>query len=190
MIKAVFLDRDGVINPLVYNPLTGEYESPHHPEDLSVYPYVIESLRTISGLGYKLFLISNQPSFAKGKTTLENIQAIHAQLDKHFKYNGIEFIEYFYCYHHPQGIMPGYSGECDCRKPKPGFLCKAKAEFTIDMSASWLIGDQDTDVQCAQSQGLRTVLIQNKHSAHKRGSCTPDFSANNLEEAVQILEKL
>ena len=67
MSKAVFLDRDGVINPLVYNSVTSEYESPHSPEDFSIYPYVINSLKLIKEKYYKIIIISNQPSYAKGK---------------------------------------------------------------------------------------------------------------------------
>ena len=117
MSRAVFLDRDGVLNPLVYNVRTGEYESPHRGEDFSVYPYVVRSLRALADAGFRLFLISNQPSYAKGKTSMANLQAIHGLLDQYLQENNIVFTEYYYCYHHPDGIVPEFSGSASAANP-------------------------------------------------------------------------
>src|SRR5665647_398655 len=125
MNPAVFLDRDGVINDLVLNPDTGEYEPPHSADDLVISPEVIRSLCDIQAAGFDLFLVSNQPDCAKGKTTLGQIQAVHEKLDQILKSKGIFFRDYYYCYHHPNGIVPEYSIACECRKPKPFFLLKA-----------------------------------------------------------------
>ena len=187
MRQAVFLDRDGVINPLVYNLNTGEYESPHDPHEFSVYPQAARSLQRLSAAGFLLFLVSNQPSYAKGKTTLENIRAIQAILAEYLQENKIDFVEFYYCHHHPDGIVPGYSGPCACRKPSPYFLQQAAAEHGLDLSHSWLIGDQDTDVLCGQAAGVRTIQILNPHSAAKRGTSRPEFRAENLAEAVELL---
>jgi D-glycero-D-manno-heptose 1,7-bisphosphate phosphatase len=187
MKKAVFLDRDGVINELVLNTLTGEYEPPHSPEDLVLYLGVLESLQLLDKLGFELFLVSNQPDFAKGKTTLENIQAVHEKLDCVLKSGGLLFKEYYYCYHHPRGIVPEYSFDCACRKPKPYFLLKAANDYGIDLTNSWMIGDRDSDIECGKSAGVRTILIENIHSSTYRGSSNPEFSAANLKIAVQII---
>jgi D-glycero-D-manno-heptose 1,7-bisphosphate phosphatase len=185
--RAVFLDRDGVINPLVYNLSTNEYESPHYVEDFSVFPYVVRSIEKLIQKDFKIFLITNQPSYAKGKTTLENIHAIHASMDLLFVQHNIKFTNYYYCYHHPQGIVPEYSEDCDCRKPKSKFLKDAEKDYGIDLKNSWLIGDQDSDIQCGQSQGLKTVQVENKHSIKKRGTTVPDYYAQNLQHAVDII---
>lgn len=187
MSKAVFLDRDGVINHLFFNPATGEYESPHCVEDLMIYPYVAESLMKLQHSGYKLFLVSNQPSYAKGKTTLGKIGAIHEKLHHYMVENGIDFSGYFYCYHHPDGIVPEYSFECLCRKPKPFFLLEAQRRYTLDMGDSWLIGDQDSDIICGRAGRVKTILINNEHSAHKRGKSSPDYQAGDLLSAVKLL---
>ena len=187
MNKAVFLDRDGVLNPLVYNLQTGEYESPHRPGDFSVYPSIASALHLLADAGFLLFLVSNQPSYAKGKTSLENIQAIQQLLDQYLRENQIAFAEYYYCYHHPDGVVPGYSGTCECRKPKAFFLQKAAQEYHLDFSQCWMIGDQDTDVQCGQNAGVYTIQIVNPHSAKKRGSAFPNCYAENLAEAVDII---
>jgi D-glycero-D-manno-heptose 1,7-bisphosphate phosphatase len=187
MKKAVFLDRDGVLNELVLTPATGEYEPPHSPDDLVLFPDVLESLRILKEGGFVLFLISNQPDYAKGKTTLENIQAVHKRLDSILKSAGIRFEEYFYCHHHPQGIVPEYSFACKCRKPKPYFLFIAARDYGIDLEHSWMIGDRDTDIECGKAVGTRTILIEERHSSGSRGSSNPDFKTANLKDAVTII---
>jgi len=187
MKKAVFLDRDGVLNELVLNPVTGEYEPPHIPEDLVLYPYVFESLRSLLDAGFILFLISNQPDYAKGKTTLESLKAVHAKLDDIFKSAGIRFTEYYYCYHHPNGIVPEYSFPCDCRKPKPYFLQKAVRDHDVDLKNSWMIGDRDSDIECGKSAKTHTIIIEEPHSSGSRGSSIPDFTSANLKDAVKII---
>ena len=187
MNKAIFLDRDGVLNPLVYNVQTAEYESPHRPDEFSVYPGIVQPLRLLVSAGFLLFLISNQPSYAKGKTSLENIQAIHQLLDRYLREQQIAFTEYYYCYHHPNGIVAPYAGSCDCRKPKPFFLLQAAEKYDLNLANCWMIGDQDTDVQCGQNAGARTIQLLNPHSITKRGQTLPDYQAANLPAAVQIL---
>jgi D-glycero-D-manno-heptose 1,7-bisphosphate phosphatase len=185
--KAVFLDRDGVINRLVYNPATGAYESPHTPADLDIHSFTAESLRKLAGAGYLLFLVSNQPSYAKGKATMENILAVHEKLDLFLKANMVEFTEYYYCYHHPDGIIPEYTCKCPCRKPSPFFLKEAEKDYCLDMTHSWMVGDQDSDILCGQGSDVKTILVNEEHSAQKRGKSSPDYVARNLEEAAQII---
>ena len=187
MKKAVFLDRDGVLSELVLNPATGEYEPPHSPDDLALFPDVIASLRNLQVAGFELFLISNQPDHAKGKITLERIQAVHDRFDQILKSEGILFRDYYYCYHHPNGIVPGYSISCECRKPKPYFLLKAARDYGIDLAASWMVGDRDTDIECGRAAGVRTVLIKNPCSSKYQGVSNPDFTTENLKEAVRVI---
>jgi len=187
MKKAVFLDRDGVLNELVINPVTGEYEPPHSSEDLILYPWVIGSLQVLAKSGFELFLVSNQPDFAKGKTKFENLQAVHEKLDGALKSAGIIFLKYYYCFHHPKGFVPEYTFDCVCRKPKPYFILKAAKDYGIDLTNSWMIGDRDSDILCGKSAGVRTILIENIHSSTYHGSSNPDFSAANLQIAVQII---
>ena len=187
MKKAAFLDRDGVLNELVPNPATGEYEPPHSPDDLIIFPDVIESLRILQDAGIELFLISNQPDYAKGKTTLENLKAVHAKLDRIVRSEGIRFREYYYCYHHPQGKVPEYSFECECRKPKPFFILMAAKRYSIDLSKSWMIGDRDSDIECGKAAGTKTIMIENPQSLKYRTSNQPDFTVANLIDALQII---
>jgi len=190
MSKAIFLDRDGVINPLVYNPSTSEYESPHYPEDFSLYTYVLKSLKLIKKQGFKVFIISNQPSYAKGKATLENIRTIERLLFDFSVENGGLIDEFYYCYHHPNGIVPEYTISCRCRKPNTLFVEKALGEFYLDKGKCCFVGDQDTDIECGKAMGFYTVKINNKHSINKSGLVTPDDFAANLYEAAMKITKL
>jgi D-glycero-D-manno-heptose 1,7-bisphosphate phosphatase len=187
MAEAVFLDRDGVLNELVLNPATGEYEPPHHIEDMKLYPYVIECLGKIQNAGFDLFLISNQPDYAKGKTTLEALEKVHKKFDQLLTSQGIYFRKYYYCYHHPLGVIPEYSYECKCRKPKPFFLFKAKEDYDIELGNSWMIGDCDTDIECGKAGGMKTILIEESLSVNKRGNSLPDYKVKNLRDAVEII---
>lgn len=187
MKPAVFLDRDGVINELVLNPLTGEYEPPHSPEDLLLISGVIPALRELQLAGFELFLVSNQPDYAKGKATLEQIHAVHGRLDHCLRAAGVQFREYYYCYHHPKGIVPEYSFVCECRKPKPYFLLKAARDYGIDLESSWMIGDRDTDIECGKGAGVQTILITYSPSTEYQGSSHPDFLVRNLGEAIVLI---
>ena len=188
--KAVFLDRDGVINPLVYNMETGEYESPHYPEDFSIFTYVLKSISLLKEHGYKIIVVSNQPSYAKGKTSMENLRAIEKLLEDFSEENGKLIDKFYYCYHHPDGIVPEYSGKCECRKPGTLFLEDAVKKFNLDAATCCFIGDQDTDIKCGKAMGMRTVKINNKHSSKKSGAEKPDRFAANLLEAVHVTSNL
>lgn len=185
MNRAVFLDRDGVLNPNVFNPTTEKWESPHCPEDFELFPDVLVSLRRLR-LRYRLFLVSNQPSYSKGKTSLSNIKKIHEKMKVVLDENELGFDDYFYCYHHPDGIVPEYSGLCDCRKPSPYFLDLAKKKFELNMAQSWMVGDRGTDIQCGQAGGVRTIFIHGRRSEFS-GNIFSDFNARSLSEATNII---
>jgi D-glycero-D-manno-heptose 1,7-bisphosphate phosphatase len=188
MKQAVFLDRDGVINPNVFNPKNGQWESPHHAEDFSLFPWTLDSLKILKSQ-FLLFLVSNQPSYAKGKTSLENIQAIHKNFLSILKDNNLEFTDYFYCYHHPNGIVDEYSGPCKCRKPSPYFLQSAEKKYNLKMESSWMIGDRITDIQCGSSAGTRTIYVQESGSPKNNDEPYSDFTAKNLAKATDIILK-
>ena len=187
MKNAIFLDRDGVINKLILNRKTGEYGAPLRAKDLKFYPWTDKVLLKFREMGYLLFLVSNQPDYAKGYTSLENIKAIHKSLRRYFDAKGITFSGYFYCLHHPEAKVSSYRRDCICRKPKPYFALKAKKKYALDMKKSWFIGDSDSDILCGDSVGMRTILINQRHSRHKRGKSNPDFFVLNLKGALKII---
>lgn len=189
-VRAVFLDRDGIINQLVMNPLTGEYESPHALSEIEILPGVGAAAKRLIDANFKLFAVSNQPSAAKGKVALEILLQNEAWIEAQLRDAGAPITRGYYCHHHPEGIVPELSGPCGCRKPAPGSLLAARDEFDVDLSQSWMIGDQDTDVQCGQNAGCRTILVAHPRSAKRRsGRATPTLQATDLTDAVVQLLK-
>lgn len=189
MKKAVFLDRDGVINELVLNHDTRKYEPPHDPKDLVILPFVIESLHRLKSEGFELFIVSNQPDYAKGKTTMESLRAVHIRLYEILQSKGIFFQDFFYCYHHPKGVVPEYSFTCECRKPKPYFILQAANKYNVDLARSWMIGDRDVDIECGKNAGVKTIAIEYALSSSGRSKANPDFFVENLKEAVRLINK-
>ena len=187
-VRAIFLDRDGVLNYNVLNTRTGELEAPLTPADFKLLPGVLESLGILRDSGFLLFLVSNQPNYAKGKASLSALEAIHRRLEGALDEAQISFTDFNYCLHHPQAVVLSLLGPCECRKPSPYFLLKARNEHAIDLSQSWMIGDRATDVQCGKAAGVRTIRIGDEEAnAREVADSTPDFKARNLADAIRIV---
>jgi D-glycero-D-manno-heptose 1,7-bisphosphate phosphatase len=178
--RAVFLDRDGVINRNVFNAITGAYEAPLTAADFALIPGVREALRRLQHAGFLLFLVSNQPNYAKGKSSLAELYSVDVALRRELASMRVEFTAFYYCPHHPEGIVPEYSGPCACRKPSPYFLLKAIREFALDPAQSWMVGDRAVDIHCGAAAGVRTILIGKGCEG-----ATPDFVASNLAAAAE-----
>lgn len=187
---AVFLDRDGVINRNVLNPATGAWESPLEPEQVDLAPGVLPAMRRLRDAGYLLFAVSNQPNYAKAKSSLETLEAIHERLRKRIADAGIEIAHFYYCFHHPDGVVPEYSGPCQCRKPSPYFLLQARDAFDLDMERSWMIGDRASDIECGRRAGVRTIRIVNAEEGAQEDSAEPEFVADGLPAAAAIISGL
>jgi D-glycero-D-manno-heptose 1,7-bisphosphate phosphatase len=187
---AAFLDRDGVLNEGVPDPQSGLCESPLKLADVRLLPGVPAALRRLTDAGYALVCVSNQPGAAKGKTTLDELLGLHERVLALLAAEGVRLEVSRLCPHHPDGVVEELSGPCDCRKPAPGMLLDAARARGLDLEASWMLGDTDSDVQAGQAAGCRTVLIEYPPSAHKRlGGATPDLRAGDLAEGVaQLLD--
>ena len=186
--SAVFLDRDGVLNALVFNPATGRMESPLTSADLCLLDGVIPALRSLQQAGYPLLLVSNQPNYALGKSTFDTLGEIHNQLATQLVFGGIQFTRFYYCLHHPNGVVPGYSGLCVCRKPSPWFLFRARDDFGYSLADSWMIGDRPTDVQCGRAAGAHTIRIGSGSLAVCQDARShADYSVSHLAEAAEIV---
>jgi D-glycero-D-manno-heptose 1,7-bisphosphate phosphatase len=183
--RAVFLDRDGVINRNVWNPATLEYESPLTVDAFELVPGVLSALAELRRAGYLIFLVSNQPNYAKQKVSMEILDAIHQKLIAATARAGIAWAACYYCFHHPEGSMQGYSGPCVCRKPSPYFLFRARRDFGLELSLSWMIGDRESDVQCGRAAGTRTILIADGEAGGV--VVTADHRAVDLAQAVRLI---
>lgn len=156
---AVFLDRDGVINRNVFNPATGSHEAPLTAADFVLVPGATQALHQLQAAGFLLFIVSNQPNYAKGKSTLKDLAAIDTRMRRELTSSGITLSAIYYCLHHPNGIIPEYTGPCACRKPSPYFLLCAIRQFHLAPGRSWMIGDRETDILCGHAAGVRTILV-------------------------------
>jgi D-glycero-D-manno-heptose 1,7-bisphosphate phosphatase len=144
--KAVFLDRDGVLNQEM-----GDYVC--RLEDFHVLDN-FEALKTLQDKGYMLLVATNQGGLAKGWYTEDELAKMHSHLKQIYKEHGVDIVDFFYCPHHPL-----FTGDCDCRKPKPGLLLQGIAKYNIDPSKSYFIGDRERDVEAGTAAGVKGILI-------------------------------
>lgn len=185
---AVFVDRDGVINELVPDPLRGRPESPLRVADVRLVPGAAAALRGLADAGWRLVGVSNQPSAAKGLLSLTELHAIHARVLELLAAEGARFDDFRLCLHHPEGVVPELAGACDCRKPEPGMLLAAAHELGVELRRSWMVGDTDGDVEAGRAAGCRTILVEQSDSAHKRtAQLQPDAIVGNLTAAAGVI---
>lgn len=153
--RAVFLDRDGTLNRHI-GFLT-------RPDDLELIPGAAEAVRRINREGYLAIVVTNQPVIARGECSFETLQEIHDKLETLLGREGAFLDGIYYCPHHPDRGFPGeraaYKGSCDCRKPLPGLLRRAAADFHIDLEQSLMIGDREADVQTGINAGCKRSLL-------------------------------
>lgn len=119
---AVFVDRDGVINELVYDSDWDMSESPRTPKEFQMLPHTAEAIRRLNKTGFKVILASNQPDIAKGRISEEGFQQIRKRMLLLLSREGAKLDAEYYCFHHPRAVVRKYKVDCDCRKPKPGLL--------------------------------------------------------------------
>lgn len=173
----IFLDRDGVLNEIVVDPEHGTIDSPLHPDQVRVFPWVPGALARISKLGFDLAIISNQPAAAKGKTTLANLQATHERVVALAESGGARIGSSHLCFHRSED-------GCGCRKPKTGLLEEAFKRGFFVREGSWIVGDGVTDVQAGKDFGVQTAFLGPKKcdACKILDSDRPDFWGENLEE--------
>jgi len=155
--KCVFLDRDGTINKL------DDFVT--RPEYFELIEGVAEAIKKINSLGYLAIVITNQPVIARGEADIETLDLIHMKMETDLGRQGAYIDDLFYCPHHPDKGFPGerpeYKIDCDCRKPKPGLILKAAAKYNIDLSRSYMVGDDMRDVNAGKNAGCIPVLLAN-----------------------------
>jgi D-glycero-D-manno-heptose 1,7-bisphosphate phosphatase len=169
-VKAVFLDRDGVLNePEVRD---AKPYPPAGPDELKIYPEAARALARFKHAGYLLIVVTNQPDVARGTTPRRAVEAINAAVGAELPID-----DFLVCWHDD-------ADACACRKPKPGLLLEAAARYGIDLSRSFLIGDRWRDIDAGAAAGCRTVLIDRKYR-ERQPEHAPDFRADSLAEAAE-----
>jgi histidinol-phosphate phosphatase family protein len=186
--EAVFVDRDGVINELVTDLVSGRPESPLRVQDVSLMPGAGDALGRLLAVGVALVGVSNQPAAAKGRVSEAELLAVQARVIDLLAEQGVSFLDFRLCLHHPEGSVARLSGPCDCRKPAPGMILDSARELAIDPTRAWMVGDTDADVMAGAAAGCRTILIEHPGSVHKRsGAAEPDAVAGDLGGAVDLV---
>ena len=156
--KAVFLDRDGTINIF-----TGFVTK---AEDFKLIDGTAGAISCINSLGYLAIVITNQPIIARGECSIEELENIHQKMETDLGRSGAYIDDLFYCPHHPDKGFPGerpeYKIDCNCRKPKPGMILVAAEKYNIDLSCSYMVGDDMRDVKAGIAAGCIPVLLCNE----------------------------
>jgi len=169
MNRAIFLDRDGVINKARIE--NGLAYSPRTLEEFELNPGVKESIEHFKKLGFKVIVVTNQPEISRGLLKQEELDKMHAHLKSELKVDDI-----MVCFHDDHH-------NCECRKPKPGMLLEAAKKWNIDLTKSYMVGDRWKDVEAGKKAGCQTVLIDNP----AKGKCEPGFHINTFKEVLNIL---
>jgi D,D-heptose 1,7-bisphosphate phosphatase len=191
MNRAIFLDRDGVLNELVYHQEQEVIDSPFTVRQFKLLPGVAEAIKLIRQAGYLSVVVSNQPGIAKGQMTVAMFAQIKKKMKTELGQAEASVDGEYYCLHHPEAVVDELRGNCDCRKPAPGLLLKAAQDMNIDLGQSWLVGDNLSDIKAGKSAGCRTVLIGKMKCELCRlmeeQKATPDHISVNLLEAAKYI---
>jgi len=171
---AVFLDRDGVI-----------IEDVHFlksPSQLHILPGAARALRKLQGQFY-VIVVTNQSGIARGLLTEEELLEIHSELVRDLATEGAVLDALYYCPHLPEAPVLFYRQECDCRKPKPGMLLRAKRDWNIDMAHSFMVGDAPRDIEAGCAVGVKGILLGER----KASLCGASMCAHDLAQAADLV---
>jgi len=172
-IKAIFLDRDGVINK--------EKNYLYKEEDFEFIDGVFDACRYFQKNGYQLIVVTNQSGIARGYYREEDFHQLTKWMLKQFKCQDIEILDVLFCPHGPEST-------CNCRKPKPGMLLEAKEKYNIDMKNSWMIGDKEADMGAANAAGIEnTILVRTGHEIDEASS-NAKFILKSMQDSIGIIK--
>jgi len=178
--RAVFLDRDGT--------LIEHYDYLTDPSEVQLLPSTVSALKLLRQRGFLLIVITNQSAVARGMLTEKTLTQIHDRLKSLLGREGAYLDKIYYCPYHPEAVVDQYRRDSDLRKPKPGMLYLAEKEMNIDLDHSWIIGDDDRDIETGQAAGCRTIMLESRGSSLvRKGQSSPDFTAVNLQEAANLI---
>jgi D,D-heptose 1,7-bisphosphate phosphatase len=159
-LKAVFLDKDGTLVDDIPNNV--------EPERINLCRGAGPALRLLARLGYRLFVVTNQPGIAFGHFAAAAMEVVSGRLRDLLLREQLALDGLYFCPHHPDGTVAPWAATCHCRKPLPGLLLKAALDYGIDLRASWMVGDILHDVEAGNRAGCRTILIDNGNETEWR----------------------
>ncbi len=172
--KAIFLDRDGT--------LIEEVNFLSTVEETKLYSFTIEALKLLRDAGFLFFVTTNQSGVARGYFDADAVNAIHAKIQNELEAEGLQIESFHFCPHFPDE-------GCKCRKPNTGMIEQAQANFEIDLSESWMIGDKILDIEMGFNAGTRTALVRTGYGKKHKDELTrqPDVVAENLLEVAKFI---
>jgi D-glycero-D-manno-heptose 1,7-bisphosphate phosphatase len=192
--RAIILDRDGVINEMVYYPEHGIVDSPFTAEQFILVEGIGGPLKKFKRLGYELILCSNQPGIAKGHFTKEEFKKVQLKMTHELTKIGIRLDGEYYCFHHPMARLKKYKTNCSCRKPKPGMIIRAAKEHGLSLAESVVIGDGINDVSAGTSAGCKTILLGNANTMLMHllaeAKVKPEFTLHTLSDSANVVETI
>ena len=177
---AVFLDRDGTINE--------QMGYINHLSRFVIFPGVAEAVNLLNTNDFWVIVITNQGGVARGYYPIELMHEMHAFLTRSLNKKGAIIDGIFYCPHHPAGIMPEYSMECDCRKPKTGLVHQALEAFDIDISNSYMVGDRIVDIELASRLEIDGVLVKTVYGLGEIDYVLPQHPTKPSHIAQDLLD--
>jgi len=169
--RAVFLDRDGVINRVILR--DGLPYSPATLEDLEILPGVSESIRELRDAEFRIIIATNQPDVGRGSQRVEVVEAMHERINQECQIDAFKV-----CYHDDEA-------GCLCRKPLPGMLLEAATEWSLDLEESFMLGDRWRDIEAGKAAGCKTVLIGGGYL--ERVPENPNAKVDSLYEASNLI---
>ena len=181
--RAVFLDRDGTVNV--------EKEYLHRPEEFAFIPGAPEAISLLKNAGFLVIVVTNQSGIGRGYYDEAAVHRLHRYMDEQLARHGAAVDGYYLCPHHPLHAIDGYRRECGCRKPLPGMLLEAAADFSIDLNASYIIGDKMADVAAGLAAGCRPLLVRTGYGERESISLPAGISVVDdiLAAARQIISE-
>ena len=178
MRRAVFLDRDGTLLE------EGNYVD--RLDRLVFYPYSIDVVRILNRANFAVVVVTNQSGVARGLYTEDFVREAHRYIDGQLKAVGARVDGYYYCPHHPQGIVKSFRRECECRKPKPGQLLQAAKDLNLELTTSFIVGDRWKDVEAGEAVAARGILVRTGYGRDQENEYSPRGAVvvDNLIQAV------
>src|SRR5690606_10986265 len=179
--KAIFIDKDGTLIPNIpYNV---------DPEKITLSTKASDGLIKLQKSGFLLVIVSNQSGVAKGLFKEKDLEPVRNKIETLFFAHNIQLSGFYFCPHHPQGIVNQYSIKCNCRKPSERLLLNAANDLAIDLTKSWMIGDILNDVEAGNRAGCRSILLNNVNETEwKSGDYRePAYIARNIPEAAEYI---
>jgi len=183
--KAVFVDRDRTL-----------MDDPGYvtaPSAVKLLPGVETAIKSLSSVGYRVIVVTNQAGVARGLFGIEALEGLHAELRRQLAERGAHLDGIYYCPYHPEGAVEEFTRDSDLRKPKPGMLLKAAEDFGLDLSQSWMVGDGPADVEAGQRAGCRTIRVRMPGvpppAEETDENAQADFTVRNLVDAARIITR-